>query len=83
MVQSQTGEKSTRNLRRAESALLLPVEIPLDCPRRSKPLGHLLCRERHRVAELFESLDMVMLDTLAIPLAKVIRSQVGIGLFGA
>ena len=45
-------------------------------------LSRLLWHERHGVAELFEAVDVVTLDTCPILLIKVISAQIGIRFFG-
>ena len=45
----------------------------------AEKLSNLRRRERHRVTELFKAMDMVVLNPFAIPLVKIICTQVLVG----
>ena len=59
--------------------MFLLVCVRTSCAMRGEVLSGLLWHQRHGVAELFEAVDMVTLDTSPIPLVKVISSQIAIG----
>jgi hypothetical protein len=65
-------EKRAKRIKGGRSRRILLVELVSSVV--DQELGSLLWRERHGVAELFESVDMMPLHARAIPLVKVIGS---------
>jgi hypothetical protein len=81
-AQLQRQEETRRVLRRAKLVVLLLVSVWIRCALRCEVLSRLLWHQRHGVAELFETVNMMTLDPFPIPLVKVISSQVSIRFLG-